>query len=445
MPKADFKFTTGLAPLPDVGELSYNGCTFSPLFETHISGDPVKDKADRTVIYMDYTLTADGYVTLQSGGTDIDESMTNLRELLTAQAGNLKYEGRGFSIDVNAGSRDVAWGPVPELLEFQPLGAGRSAKVRWKVKVKITEPSFTRLAGRENRLRPLLQFNYETSLVYSDDGYSSLSIVGTMEIPMTRSPDQKVRTLTSTVDNLRGEIQRRIMSGTDMSRFRWVRREFKVSRDKRTLEWNFLAEEIPYMKMPVYCTVARGTYSVRPMKVGMGLARWLCTLKATYTVRGPGDIPRRIAWLSFLALLRVRMAAAEAGGFDEKPGLTPLETARMAAGAVLNPRLAVVDMVLALRKKSISPTKGRANLIDFSIDEGLYLDSKTTAFSATWWITTSFTHILQASGVWRKAIEKNVNGEDLWAISMRDINGVNSWLINRLDPNLDVIVDFGGP
>lgn len=85
----------------------------------------------------------------------------------------------------------------------------------------------------------------------------------------------------------------------------------------------------------------------------------------------------------------------------------------------------------------------RAWLVDFNIDEGLYLDSKTTAFSATWRMVTTFSHILLASGVWRKLAENDNLGANLWATRMRDIQGVHSWLENRANPNLDIIVDFG--
>ena len=86
----------------------------------------------------------------------------------------------------------------------------------------------------------------------------------------------------------------------------------------------------------------------------------------------------------------------------------------------------------------------RAWLIDFSFDEGLYLDSKTISFSATWRATVSFAHILLGSGLWKKVLEgARTPKENLWAISMKDIMGAKSWLPNELDPSLDIIVDFG--
>ncbi len=141
-------FTTGVATLPDVGILIYNGCKFSPLYETNVAGRCVKDDSQRTIMYMEYILTADGYVTMPDGAADTNGTMRALRRLLSKQGGELRYIGRGNDIEVNVpGSavKDVKWGPIPEVLDFQPLGGGRSAKIKWSVKVHIIEPGFAGL------------------------------------------------------------------------------------------------------------------------------------------------------------------------------------------------------------------------------------------------------------------------------------------------------------
>ncbi len=458
MPLNTFPFTTGPATLPDVGELSYNGCEFSPLFETNVSGTCVKDVANRTIKYMEYNIKVDGYVTLPDGpiptpdGTSIAPTMATLRRLLTEQGGELTYKGRGCDIvsggNIGIGTQDIAWGPIPELLEFQPLGGGLSAKIQWQVKVRIPEiPKGNGLKSAGGLAAiPLLQFNYETTVSYGDDGFSKLGVRGILEIPLARQA-QEIRTLMQTADDMRKVVENQVMVGIDLGRFRMTSRNFNLSRDKRTLEWDFQAEEKPYMDMPPGCTVARGTYSVRPAKAGMGLCRWLCTLRATYTVRP--DEPRRLAWLSFLALLRLRMAASQVGpnpalAANQQPPrgrrpnpLLALLFAPDAANALLNP---VGE--LQGEDKAVKETR-RAFLMDFSIDEGLYLDSKTTTFSATWTLVTFFNQILLGSGIWKKLPEKDQKNNSRYAILMKDINGTQSWLANKVDPNLDIVVDFG--
>lgn len=471
MPLNTVDYTTGPSTLSDdplsldepTDTLVYNGCVFSPLFETMVSGNAVKDNANRTVMYMEYTITVDGYVTLPTGDLSVHPVMLSLRQLLMAQGGNLVYRGRGMDIIVNppgailgSVSNDVAWGPVPEILEFQPLGGGRSAKVKWEVKVRIPELA----AKRDVGVRPFLQFNYETTCNYSEDGYSSLTVKGTMEIPMTRIT-QKTRTLTATIDDFRVQLDRRIFRGIDLTRFTIKRRDYNVSRDKRVMEFNVQVDEKPYMDLPPYSTMARGTYSVRPAKAGMGLVMWLCTLRASYTVRA--DMPRRWSWIMFMWLLRLRMASAFDGNIpkvkdgDQNPGKIAVAKVNKISTKFIVAWLSPLASIFGSKTDSDELVKARPWLIDFSFEEGLYQDSKTTSFSATWRMVTTFSHILLASGVWKKLPEQGNRNENLWETSMNVAgslggqrtgpNGVmcaSSWLRNRIDPKLDIIVDFAG-
>ena len=466
-------FDTGPTLLADVGKLEYNGCVFSPLFETNVSGVVVKDAAGRTTKFMEYTLTADGYATVSDTALDLTPTMATLRRLLTQHGAKLTYSGRGLDLLINGGpqSMDAAWGPVPKLMEFQPLGGGLSAKVRWQVVVhvpEVTRPSvlrdrYGRVVGSQ---APLLQFNYDTTLTYGEDGYSSLAIRGTMEIPMTRFPSQTTRTLTRTVDDFRQEIETRLLGGIDLAKFRLARREFSVSRDKREMNFDVVVEEKPYMDLPPFCTLARGSFNVRPARTGAGLVSWHCTLKGTYTVRA--DVGRRAAWIVFLYLLRVRMTQAERAIIQGPAAAAPAPN-RLAPVAALLPVLSAPAAILGAligRRVAAAPnasvSANKALLIDFSFDEGLYLDSKTTSFSATWRLTSELRDILLASGLWVKTQEAGVvgagtssaigqPGRNLWATTMampslvapRGVNGVDSWEANRLDPAYDVIVDFG--
>ncbi len=499
--EAQANFTTGPSILPDVGVLSYNGCLFSPLYQTNVSGKCIQDDARRTTKLMEYVISVDGYVTLPEEDDSTNIVMGNLRSMLTAHAGQLIYQGRGNDIIVNIGGKggaDVAWGPVPELLEFQPLGGGKSAKVKWTVKVHLYEtqavvvggalgavggagkplleingpvpgkgPAFQKKPdppvqgggkgggggggpgkGPDNPLR-MLQFNYESTVSYGEDGFSTLSNKGILEIPLTRSPNQASRTFVNTADDLRGEIERRVMSGIDLKRFRMVRRNFTLSRDKRVLTWDFTAEEKPYMDMPPYCTIARGSYTVRPARQGMGLATWMCTLRCTYTVIN--TVSRRAAWSAFLAILRLRMKQAEFGIDPTVVAVAPAPLRGLPPGlrGVLGQLDQAADAAIQMLElwnkaqeaevKEDNRDKRKAFLMDFNIDEGLYLDSKTITFSATWKLITTFSQILIATGIWTRVLDKD---RVLWATTLSEISGVQSW-----HPNIartDIIVDLGG-
>lgn len=451
-----FEYTTGTSTIRDVGTLSYNGCVFSPLFTSKISGKAIKDEAKRTTKLMEYKLFVSGYVTAPTNGENITLSIENMRILLSECGGELTYSGRGFNFlptDI-----DLALGPVPEIIEFQPLGGGNSAKVEWEVTFRTFEGQkgnhFPRGTGAAAG-QPLLQFNYETTLTYNEDYYSSISIKGTMEIPLYRVANNRV--MNTSVDDVRDELDARIFDGIDLRKFYVIHRVFNISRDKRTMTFDVLIDEKPYMDMPENCVVARGSYNVRPAKSGPGLVMWLCTLRATYTI--PPSRPRRLAWENFLLLLRLRMSYSllapniqnnnQNGQNPNNPQIPNNNGGNIIGGIAEN----IVGFgVFALARAGARNLQQRfANqpdapgswLIDFSFDEGLYKDSKTVTFSATWRMVTTLSHILLSSGIWSKLPERNQQGENLWAISMRNISGSSTWIKNQLNPTQDIIIDFG--
>lgn len=428
-------FTTGPTNLPDVGELRYNGCLFGPLFETKVSCTPVQDNAKRTIKLCEYTISVDGYVTLPAGAINIGATMATLYRLLTAQGGSLVYKGKALDIIVTP-SKELEWGPVPEMLEFQPLGAGGSAKISWKVVVRTTPPAFDNIGGSKQ----IMQLNYDASVTYDEAGYSGLSVKGTMQIPSS-SIGRNGRNLLGTVDNCRAFLDSRIMKGIDLGRFRITNRNFNFSRDKMTMDWEVTAEEKPYMDLPPSCTLAHGSYNVRPVQVtkgGGGLGNWLCTLKATYTVAG--GYPRIRAWYAFLLLMYLRMQQSK---IVPKDGIPPKK----------GPYQEFLEEVLVKIPKDTLSSKPW--IIDFSIDEGMYLDSRTISFSTSWRLLCAFKYINIGSGLWRKLPEAKQNKgsrdqkNNFWARSMTqnallgNIMGSQSWLPNQIDPSLDVIIDMG--
>ena len=250
----------------------------------------------------------------------------------------------------------------------------------------------------------------------------------------------------ATVDDYREVWLERIATSIDLTRFRVTRREFSVSRDKRTMEWEFQAEELPYMGLPPFVTVAKGSFACRPAKSGMGLCNWLCTLRCTYTVRKDGL--RRIAFDSFLCLLRLRMSQSRLAVIPPPPGnQNPLA---QAFGALATPVIGAWQLGEAagnLLRRNLNggapllESSKKCWLIDFNFEEGLYLDSKTVTFSATWRLVSVFSEILRSSGIWKTAPS---DGGNAWAVTVRDISGWSSWVEGRLNPAQDVIVDFGG-
>jgi hypothetical protein len=439
--------TTGTAVLPDIGTLAYNGVTFTSLFRSHISANAVKDNAGRTVKWVEITLEAEGYVTLNSGETTIDNTMKNLRQLLQAQGGTLTYSGKGLGqVVINlpgGGLQDMNWGPKPELLDFQPLGASRSALIKWTITTCISE-----LQSQVVIQAPIVQFNEETSLTYDEEGYSGFAIKGTLEIPLTRMT-QATRSLEETADDFRKSWLEPMANSIDLQRFRVTRRTFSISRDKRILEWEFAAEELGPHGLVPGVTMLRGDFTVDQAKTGTGACQWICTLSCTYTLRN--DAPRRLAWWSFISLLAFRMRQADFGNIPgladntlngQNPQNPVVQFAEDAAVRVYSflTLTSFWDNQMRVQQQARPQQTQRAIHMRLRIKEGIGpIDSKRITFTSTYRLTTTFSNVLIGSGVWRYT-----GAEKLWATSIREVMGSNSWLVNSLDPNGDFIVDFGG-
>lgn len=469
-------FTTGSATMPDVGQIAYNGVSFSTLFYSKLSGKYTPDSSKRTTKFVQYTLDVEGHVTLNDAldngaGRTIDRIMSILRAKLEQCAATLIYTGRGFgqqfSVNAPGGNlQDVCWGPIPTVINFEPRG-GLSAYVKWSVMFTLPEVKAQQVIRGGPGTGPVLEFTNETTVTYGEDWYSTISIKGTLEIPLTR-PTQATKTLTTTVDDYRRRFLGQISRDFDLTRFRVSTRNFSISRDKRTLDYEFTLEELAPMGLPNHMPKCSGSYNVRPAKSSNSLIStniWLCSLRVTYTV--PPIFPRREAYLHFAGLWQSRMRFASAGADPTiiaaaQQAVQQAQQAVQAAAAINGPgdNVAIsilgVGAGLALTNPALLLAIGRLrqlqarldNLLNnnrawpthFAVNEGLYDESKQITFDVSWRLITSLSNILIASGIWSQAPTDN---RSTWAASVRNLSGPQSWLLNRLDPAGQAIVDFG--
>jgi hypothetical protein len=466
-------FTTGSTVLPDVGQLSYNGVIFSSLFSSSIKGTVIKDEAQRTTKYMQWVLNVEGVVTLGPDDVTIDNRMVTLWQKLNQHAGQLTYTGRGFgNININpqgalvaggragfiVGQQDVAWGPVPETFNFTPLGTGLSALVSWSVTFRLTPYGATKVA-RQGILKkvpffgPILQFNEEITVTIAEDGYSQLSIHGTLELPATRNTvnDRSTDAAVLQMVDYQKAIMDAVSDTIDLTRYLVPRRSFSYSRDRRTLQWEFTADEQPPMGLPPWATQARGHFSVRPHKTGRSIVRWVCSMRCSYVIRK--DFDRNNAYRAFVSLLNARYLSYPKGHLPdikeskEDEGENERNAIRKNLWPVLRGIASGIDSfekIFGIQQKVIVTTTKKnpptAWIYYFGLDEGLYLDSKTVTFEVNWMLLTTFSTLLKACGFLQ---DSGIEGGNLWRTSMANITGHGSWLANQLKTGEDVIVDFG--
>lgn len=480
----------GYERLPDVGELSYNGVTFTSLFRSRVTMEPVEDNAMRTTRCGRLKIVAEGSATLLtpngelvSPGETIDTVMAETLRRLKAKAGRLAYKGKGLGNDlvVNDGAagklRDIAFGPTTKVLEFQPMGASRSALVSWQaealiplIKGQVPVPVFVngdfigvQGAGGGAALTgvgALVQFNEECSVSYDEDNHATLTFRGTIEVPITRPTVNDRVVLRGGVDAYRKAF---LNFPNDLLRYRVVRRNFTTSRDRRTCEYEMVLEELPRMGLPFGASRARGTFSVKNHKVGNSLLvnfLWICSLRGTYSINKV--YPARWAWAAFVTLLKFRMEQSVRGNLPNinnplpgqqqpPPVANPVANPNFQGALLLNVAgnpLGAFQLLNQARNdlqagqqaaQQLDPKNLKPLLTNFGFDEGLYLDSReTVTFEATWRLVTGLDRLLLATGVWKYS---GVEGGVRWARSTQELSGWKGNLACRL--NADFIVDLG--
>ena len=273
--------------LPAAGTVSYKGVTFDSYYSSKISARPIQDDAKRTTVYVEYTIEVDAIVAAPAGSVT-DDILEDWRERLTTQGGALRYENKGFGVlNVNVGTvRDVAWGPIPELIAAEPVGNDRGWRVQWRVVTRIPECNNARYRNA------LLAFNYEESWDIDKVGYTTRIIEGYLEIPMTRLTAGS-RIVPDRADRYRERIVPAIPLGFERTQ------SYQESADKRRLDFRFLDKELP-LPLPVGVAVADVDFTVRT-GLQQGFLQWFASISATIRMaRGVIKITALDRWILIL-------------------------------------------------------------------------------------------------------------------------------------------------
>lgn len=374
------------------GVLSYNGFAFDPLYKSKVSGRMVQDEAERTVIYTEYTFDITATVTSNASGGGTSADLLSMRQKLEAQGGEFHYDNKGFgtTFTVNApgggGVRDVKFGPKPQILEFTPIGDANAALVHWVCVVCIPDHCASPVYAGQIMAR-----NYDIDYDIDADGMTTVRITGYLEIPMTRSSVDS-RTLADVADRYYERIVPRLPAG-----FRPTKRSRNVSKDKRRLDFSFEFEELPNNGLPVNCTSASGTHSVRSM--GNNMFMWVNRLSATYVVAK--DKPKSLAWSAFQALLLDRLAKSnQSKGFENS-----------------------------------------TVFLSASFEDGLYQEGRKTSISFEYTFSSTLPNVMEASGIWTPVPGTN---NTQWKTSVASALSPRGFAGLRLGISDDAIIDLCG-
>ena len=289
--------TSDYSLMTSTDTLSYNGVQFSVLYKSKISGRPILNESRRAVKCVEYTIEVRSYVTFASETTD--STMQSLRTLLTKPAGELHYDNKGFgslAVNVPGGAVwDAEWGPIPELIDYDPIGNDQAALVTWVVKTRIPECSYPPKAV--NFKFKTMAFDYSVDYKVDRHGLTTVTTSGYIEIPITRKSIGDT-TLQDNADAYYNLVYTPLAPG-----YQREEQPRKLSMDRRRLDFSFIDRQMVRDGLPNYCTDADGSYSIRSKNGAM--VQWSGAISATYTVLNTA--PRDTAWTNFFLLVMDRL------------------------------------------------------------------------------------------------------------------------------------------
>jgi hypothetical protein len=166
--------------------VAYNGYTFGEYSHFNIEAVMVEDDSQRTVTYHRYRVTVTTIIVAEIGDSTVGDHYKRMRQRLTKQGQDLYIDHAGFGppLKINAGygPRDVAFGPKPRILRWEPVGATNSVEVVWECEFCLPTCEGDGLV----RYQGISAINYSIHTRVDKFGYTVRTISGYLEIAMTR-------------------------------------------------------------------------------------------------------------------------------------------------------------------------------------------------------------------------------------------------------------------
>lgn len=316
--------------IPDVDEMSYDPdgtglskVVFDAFCHSRMSGSVVKDDSRRTTKWVEWMLEVQCRASwVSSINPHSTSDIVNLRQALTKQGGQLRYAGRGFdntaahsfTVNVPGGAYDANYGPVPEVLDYKPLGGGNAALIVWRVRFAIPECAGAKYFGPN----AIAAFNYEETWII-EQGYTTIEYRGYIEIPLTRVTGQRI--VLERADYYRDFLN----AGPPALGFERVSpQRFHESADRRRLDFSWTDREMP-APLPDDCMACdcHQTLHSDMFGSGSGFALWQGTIRAAIILNPL--LPKAFALDKFLLIVQSRLGFDQIGvfkGIDPTTGTT---------------------------------------------------------------------------------------------------------------------------
>lgn len=317
--------------IPATGTVKYNGYTFPPFIKARIQGVPTYNNAETAVKYITYTLTIETIVTYLDDPTaallattdvvgpatfparsNVGMNVDNLRKRLQKRGQELIFTQQGFGeffINRETGTAltaataynavtdaiDVKMGPKPRLLVLEPIGANQAWRLVWTCEFTIPECS------QALYQQALAESSFESHFAINEEGMSTRTIRGTLEIAATLTSDNVIK---DTVDAYLVKFLPALPAGFHRESTR------NISRDKRTCDFTIQDTEIPSDNVFFpYMVQISLSHRVSSDLMTYGFVRWPQTISGT--IRWRAGVSPLMAFLAFGNFVLSRLAYAK--------------------------------------------------------------------------------------------------------------------------------------
>lgn len=272
------------------GTITYNGYTFPGIRDVQVYGEPVYDKAGRTIVEMIYTARIHWFISSADAAAHVTAMYAMQRQLGEAgQAFTMSGLATGYVF-----TQDMQWGPKPGPIQMTQIG-DIAHELTWEVKyaIKITTGSYGLFKS----------FNYSVEWNYDDDGLATRVISGTYEIVAFRNAGG--RTVSISADRYRDQLVCYTPPG-----FRKGPRKFRLSDDRTAMDFTFVDRQLDAEAPPPGAVKCELDYDIE--NVGIGFAQFIATLSGVITV--PQGTPTAVAAQAFISIMADKIAKLKKAG-----------------------------------------------------------------------------------------------------------------------------------
>ena len=294
--------------------VSYNGVSIDNIVTSNIDSSPVYNEQGTAVKYVMYTVQIEAivhpesFVETAANRDSTNDALEVIRQRLLEPRKPFSYVNKGFGDDfnINTGETislvDVAYGPKPLNLTFEPIARNKAARVNWTVEVKVPKSCSSTPGSYE-----LLEFWSTSSVKINKHGYQTLTRKGRVEFVGTSTGNS----LGLRASKRFGPFIDSLTSPTSMEGYH-LEHDFNFSPDDRVMTFTMTYSEIESPNVyPLGVVNISAKHSIKSELMstniysGAAFRSWGNSMTCTISLRP--NVPQLRAWEIFSAITSDRL------------------------------------------------------------------------------------------------------------------------------------------